>query len=168
MNVSFDLCNIDIIKQNCDSPATTSAVFGNMTFSFTAIATSFFSASIECLRSIIICLSVLTLFLAWCSFLDQSVPTIYSTLNKIQAVKYDSENQSKSRYDSALKYLLTDVEGSSTHILSLKRFHSIFGIFIVLVIHESIGPLEDKQSKKVSEAEEARHAGESIRDDSDS
>ena len=58
----------------------------------------------------------------------------------------------------SLEYLLTYVEGSTAHVFSLQRFHSVFGIFIVLVVHESIGPLEDKQSKVVSEAEEARHA----------
>ena len=129
-----------------------------MTFFVAAIASSVISGAFKCVSRLISFLT-LTLFLAWCSFLDQNVQTIYSTLNKIQVIKYDSKRKNKSRQKPALNHLLTYVEGSSTHVLSFKRFHCIFGIFIVLVIYESVGPLEDKQSKKVSEAEEeARHA----------
>ena len=51
-----------------------------------------------------------------------------------------------------LSGLLTDVKSPAAHVFPLKGFHGVFGVFVVLVIDESIGSLEDKESKRVSES----------------
>ena len=51
-----------------------------------------------------------------------------------------------------LSGLLTDVKSSAAHIFPFEGFHGVFGVFVILVIDESIGSLEDKESKRVSES----------------
>ena len=47
---------------------------------------------------------------------------------------------------------LTNVKISAAHVFLMKGFLGVFGVFVVFVIDESIGSLEDKESKRVSES----------------